>query len=121
MGTRVTVRRFALVEEAEKACGYKDKGKVQKLRSEEVPKTCNRLIPSNCVELRRIIFSILGKRQLNGRTERRDMQRTPGSHKATAQNGRRDTHCIQGVSEKKKFKKQISEIYLSRSIKSLQF
>lgn len=66
----------------------------------------DRLIPLNCVELRGIIFSILGKRQLNGRTgSDGDMQCTPGSHKA-AQSRRRDTHGIQGVSDRRSYKEE---------------
>lgn len=64
----------------------------------------DRLISLNCVELRGIIFSILGKRQLN-QADRTgpdgDMQRTPGSHTKPHKSRRGDTHGIQGVSDRR--------------------
>lgn len=47
------------------------------------------------------------------------MQRTPGSHKGTVQNERRDTHGIQGVSEKEEIQVNKEVNFAQKDIKAL--
>lgn len=122
----------------EKARGHKDKEKVQELQRGylRLP-ACDRLIPLNCVELRGIIFSILGKRgnwtggldyvdvdddddNDNGNDDGDDdddnddnMQRTPGSHKAVGARDMQRHASVQGVSQRPcshERKKQLGDV-----------
>lgn len=60
----------------------------------------DRLIPLNCVELRGIIFSILGKRQLNGPDRTATCNAPQGHtkpHKVGAQRHARYTGCLRST------------------------
>lgn len=87
-------------------CAQTKKEKVQDLQqvkqtSAVLSRFCDRLIPLNCVELRGIIFSILGERQLNGWTGiRRHATRHPRViQNRTTNSTKGHTHDVQDVGD----------------------
>lgn len=117
VGTRVTMIRRFLLRDLKKGGG---KTRVQGQGglgvSSRRSAARDRLIPLNCVELRRIIFSILGKRQLNGPDRTATCNAPQGHTKPHKADAETRIQGIQGVSDRRSYEERRKKFELAGPI-----